>query len=378
MERRTWEKLGIETSLLGFGCMRFPTNDEGKIDEVRSEALIDQAITNGVTYIDTAYPYHDGESEPFLGKVLKKYDRHSFTLATKLPLWDIKTREEAETLFHAQLDRLQVDYVDFYLLHSLDKGKWKKVKELGILEYLESMREAGKLRYIGFSFHDTYEVFEEILTDRNWDFCQMQLNYMDVDHQQGMRGYRLAEKLNIPVVIMEPNKGGMLARLPQDIASILKAVDPNASMASWSMRWIASLPNIKVVLSGMSDEQQVADNLKTFSPFHALTDYELETVAKVKQAIEERTKVGCTACGYCMPCSQGINIPKNFKVWNTYSMYENAEAAVHSAEALKKEHAFASACIRCGACEAMCPQHIDIRNQLAAAAACLEALAVKG
>lgn len=378
MEKRTWEKLGIETSLLGFGCMRFPQDEEGKIDEVRSEALIDQAIQNGVTYIDTAYPYHNGDSEPFMGQILKKYDRESFTLATKLPLWDIKSREETEALFHAQLKRLQVDYVDFYLLHSLDKGKWEKVKELGILEYLETMREAGKLRYIGFSFHDTYEVFEEILTYRNWDFCQMQLNYMDVDHQQGMRGYQLAEKLGIPVVIMEPNKGGMLARLPRDIDSIFKAVDPFASAASWSMRWIASLPNIKVVLSGMSDELQVADNLKTFSPFRALSDCELETVANVKKAIEERTKVGCTACGYCMPCPQGVNIPKNFKVWNTYSMYEDAYAAARSAEALKKEQAFASACIRCGACEAMCPQHIDIRNKLSAAADCLNALTVKG
>ena len=378
MEKRTWEKLGIETSLLGFGCMRFPLDEEGKIDEGRSEALIDQAIQNGVTYIDTAYPYHNGDSEPFMGRILKKYDRESFTLATKLPLWDINSREDAEALFHAQLKRLQVDYVDFYLLHSLDKEKWEKVKELGILEYLETMREAGKLRYIGFSFHDTYEVFEEILTYRNWDFCQMQLNYMDVDHQQGMRGYQLAEKLGIPVVIMEPNKGGMLARLPRDIDSIFKTVDPFASAASWSMRWIASLPNIKVVLSGMSDELQVADNLKTFSPFHALTDSELETVANVKKAIEERTKVGCTACGYCMPCPQGVNIPKNFKVWNTYSMYEDACAAARSADALKKEQAFASACIRCGACEAMCPQHIDIRNKLSAAADCLNALSVKG
>lgn len=378
MEKRTWEKLGIETSLLGFGCMRFPLDEKGRIDEVQAEALIDQAITNGVTYIDTAYPYHDGDSEPFMGRILKKYDRRAFTLATKLPLWDIKTLDEAKELFTAQLERLQVDYVDFYLLHSLDKGKWEKVKELGILDYLESMREAGKLRFIGFSFHDTYDVFEEILTYHSWDFCQMQLNYMDVDHQQGMRGYRLAEKLNIPVVIMEPNKGGMLARLPQDIASIFKTVDAEASIASWSMRWIASLPNIKVVLSGMSDAAQVADNLKTFSPFHALSNTELATVAEVKQAIDERTKVGCTACGYCMPCPQGINIPKNFKVWNTYAMYEDAAAAVHSSEALKKEHAFASACIRCGACEAMCPQHIDIREKLAAAADCLNALSAKG
>ena len=199
-------------------------------------------------YIDTAFPYHHGDSEPFVGRVLKKYDRSSYYLTTKLPLWDIKTLDDAKEMFEKQLQRLGADYVDFYLLHALDKEKWDKARKLGIVSYCEELKAQGRIRNFGFSFHDEYEVFEEILTYRKWDFCQIQYNYVDTHVQTGDRGYALAERLGIPMVIMEPIKGGSLSQLPQDLAARLKEADPQRSISSWALRWVASKPNVKVVL----------------------------------------------------------------------------------------------------------------------------------
>ena len=357
-------KHGEKVSLLGFGCMRFPTNPDGSIQEKEAEQLLDEAIRQGVTYIDTAYPYHNQMSEPFVGKVLSKYDRSSYVLATKLPLWEIHSLSEAKEMFENQLKRLKQEYVDFYLLHALDRKKWELVKELGIIPYLEAEQKAGRIKNLGFSFHDEYEVFEEILTARDWDFCQMQLNYMDTEHQQGMKGYELTVKMGVPVVIMEPNKGGALANLPNDIASIFQAYHPDASMASWAFRWIASLPHVKVVLSGMTKMEHVLDNLSVFETFQPLNQEELAVVEQVAQAIRSKTKNGCTGCEYCMPCPFGVNIPKNFSIWNTYAMYGNEVNAKNGVLALQKDGAFANVCQKCGACELKCPQHLAIRDDL--------------
>lgn len=363
MEYRTM-KHGETPSLLGFGCMRFPTLADGSIDEEKAEALLDHAIENGVTYIDTAYPYHNQMSEPFVGKVLKKYKRDAYYLATKLPLWDVKTLDDVKEMFQKQLDRLDQSYVDFYLLHAMDKEKWELVKRLGIIPYLEQEQQAGRIRNLGFSFHDEYEVFEEILTARDWDFCQIQLNYMDVEHQQGIRGYYLAQERGVPIVIMEPNKGGALANLPADIESIFRAYDPDASMASWAFRWIASLSNVKVVLSGMTMMAQVVDNLSVFHAFKPLNHRESILVEEAAKAIRAKTKNGCTGCNYCMPCPFGVDIPRNFKIWNTYAMYENKEQAANGFQSLDRSNAFASVCKKCGACENKCPQHLPIRAHL--------------
>lgn len=214
MEYRKFEKLGVSPSLLGFGCMRFPQNTDGTINEKEAQKLLDTAIKAGVNYIDTAYPYHNGESEPFLGRTLKKYPRESFYLATKLPMWDIKTSEDMKKIFYKQLERLQTDYVDFYLIHCLDKEKWQQVLDLGVIPFLEDMKQQGKIRFLGFSFHDDFDTFKKILTYRDWDFCQIQYNYIDTEIQAGDRGYELTEELGIPLVIMEPIKGGALASLP--------------------------------------------------------------------------------------------------------------------------------------------------------------------
>ncbi len=364
MELRKMEKLGIETSLLGFGCMRFPTNAEGKIDRELAQEMLDKAIAAGVNYIDTAYPYHNGESELFVGEALKKYDRASYYLATKLPVWFVKSVEDVDRLFNEQLQKLQTDYVDFYLLHAMGLARWKEMVELGVVERLEELKAEGKIRYLGFSFHDSYEAFEEMLCARDWDFCQIQLNYMDTNEQAGMKGYKLAEERNIPLVIMEPIKGGMLANFGPDIKKKFAELDPEASVASFALRWVGSLPNIKVVLSGMSTMEQVEDNLKTFVDFKPLSEEESKGIDEIVTIINSRVQNGCTGCSYCMPCPAGVNIPKNFRVWNTYHMYQSYDAVRWNWETEMKDCEKAKNCVECGMCEAACPQALNIREDL--------------
>lgn len=374
MEKRRFEKLNVETSLLGFGCMRFPLTAEGKIDEAQAEEMIDLAIKSGVNYIDTAYPYHNGDSEPFVGRVLDKYDRNSYYLATKLPIWKLQTLEDAKTIFAEQLERLHKDYVDFYLLHAMSRERWELVKKLNVIPYLEEMKREGKIRYLGFSFHDKYEVFDEMIHAYDWDFCQIQFNYMDTEEQAGLRGYHLAEELGIPMVIMEPVKGGMLAALPEEIASALKAERPDASIASWAVRFVGTFSNVKVILSGMSDMNQVKDNLKTFGEFEPLSEKEQKLIAKTAENLRARVQNGCTACRYCMPCPAGVNIPQNFKIWNEYHVYQNKERARKNYFNNFEESAWAKNCVQCGKCEGACPQHLSIREDLKRVTADMEAL----
>lgn len=368
MEYRKFEKLGVSPSLLGFGCMRFPLNPDGSICEEEAEKMVDTAIQAGVTYIDTAYPYHNGDSEPFLGRILKKYNRKDYFLATKLPIWNVKTLDDAKRLFDEQLQRLDTEYVDFYLLHCLDKERWQTVLDLNLIPYFEELKAQGKIRFFGFSFHDDFEVFEQIATYRKWDFCQIQYNYVDTDIQAGDKGYALTESLGIPLVIMEPVKGGSLSFLPDDIAASLKAERPDSSISSWALRWVASKPNVKVVLSGMSTMEQVEDNLHTFGKFEPLTEKETNLIAKTADNIKKRTKNGCTGCAYCMPCPFGVDIPKNFRIWNELSMYGNKEKAKQAFFHDLNSAARADQCQKCGKCETVCPQGISIRENLAEAA----------
>ena len=365
MEKRKLEKLGIETSLLGFGCMRFPTLADGKIDEAEAERMLDRAIGAGVNYIDTAYPYHNGQSEPVVGRILKKYDRNSFFLATKLPLWAVNSVEDAERIFNDQLERLQTDHIDFYLLHAVNKEKWDQMKELGVVDYCARLKEEGKIRYYGFSFHDDYEVFEEILRYRDWDFCQIQYNYLDRNEQAGDKGYALAESLGVPPVIMEPVKGRNLAGFSEDINGRFRRMDPEASVASWALRWVGSHPNVKVILSGMSTMQQVEDNLKTFAEFQPLSEAESAELDDIVKELRSRVQNGCTGCRYCMPCPAGVNIPGNFKVWNNYHMYRTYGHVQRAWETDLKDEEKAKNCVKCGKCETLCPQKLSIRADLA-------------
>lgn len=364
MTKKKMEKLGIETSLLGFGCMRFPVTADGEIDEPEAERMLDRAIAAGVNYIDTAYPYHGGKSETFVGKALRKYDRSSFYLATKLPCWNVQVKEDAAKLFQEQLGKLQTDYIDFYLMHAMNKEKFHQMVDLGVVEYLEGLKAEGKIKYLGFSFHDNYEAFEDILCFRDWDFCQIQLNYMDTDTQAGLKGYKLTEEKKIPLVIMEPVKGGSLATFADDITEKFRALNPEASIASYALRWVGSLPNVKVILSGMSSMEQVEDNLKTFTSFRPLSSEESRGIDEIVALIRSRVQNGCTGCGYCMPCPAGVDIPGNFRVWNTYHMYQNYNMVKGSWEKFQGEGKQAGKCVKCGKCEGLCPQKLHIRQDL--------------
>ena len=373
MEKRKMENLGIETSLLGFGCMRFPTDGEGKIDRVQAKAMLEKALAAGVNYIDTAWPYHGGESELFVGEALKEHPRDSFYLATKLPVWEVKSLEDVDRIFDRQLEKLQTEYIDFYLMHAMNGGSWKQMLELGVVERLEQMKAEGKIHYLGFSFHDSYEAFEEILSYRDWDFCQIQLNYMDAEEQAGLKGYALAEKKGVPMVIMEPVKGGSLAAFAPDITEKFHAHDPQASMASFALRWVGTLPNVKVILSGMSSMEQVEDNISTFENFKPMSEAEQATVREVVDLMNSRIQNGCTGCRYCMPCPAGVNIPGNFSCWNRYHMYQNYNVVKYQWENNLGDAQQAKNCIKCGKCEQACPQHLHIREDLERVQADLEA-----
>ncbi len=364
MEKRVIESLGIETSLLGFGCMRLPVRD-GQIDKERAAAMIDTAYRAGVNYFDVAYPYHGGQAEPVVGEILKRYDRDTFYLATKLPCWEVHCLDDAKRLLDLQLERLQTDHIDFYLLHALDRNRFREMVSYGVCEYLEEARAMGKIRYLGFSFHDGYDAFEEIVNYRKWDFCQIQYNYMDRNEQAGDRGVQLCTEKQIPMIIMEPIKGGTLATLPEAVLEPFRRLKPDASTASWALRFVGSRPIVKVILSGMSTEEQVADNLKTFGSFAVLSEEEEAAVNETTELIRARVRNGCTGCRYCMPCPNGVDIPGNFSVWNRFGMYANEGDAKWNWKMLPDDKK-AKNCIGCGACEDACPQHLQIRRDLQA------------
>ena len=325
--------------------------------------MIDRAYQAGVNYFDTAFFYHQRTSEAFMGRVLQAYPRDSFYLATKLPMSLIHTLDEAKEIFEGQFTALDTDYFDFYLLHALNDERWQRAVDLGILDFLIEQQKKGRIRRLGFSFHDSYEVFEKILTYREWDFCQIQYNYMDTEIQAGDRGYELAERLGVPMVIMEPVKGGSLAVLSDDITSMFRNVHPDWSTASWAMRWVASHPNCRIILSGMSDEAQVEDNLKTFSDLGEFGEAEKKTVDDVRAAMRAKQFIGCTGCRYCMPCPFGVDIPGNFKMMNDYAMYQNKKRRMDEWTFFDPEEK-ADNCRKCGKCEEACPQKLSIRALL--------------
>jgi len=370
---RASTKLNVKTSLLGFGCMRFPLNKDGSIDEEQTLKMFDVALKNGINYIDTAYPYHNGLSEPFVGKALKRYDRGSFYLATKLPVWAVESKEQALEIFNGQLEKLQTDYVDFYLLHSLDNTKWQKCLDLGLVDLCLDLQKQGKIKHFGFSFHDSYEVFEKIINYRDWDFCQIQFNYMDTNEQAGLKGLKLCEEKGIPNIIMEPLKGGSLTKYSQDVEQVFKDFNSEASIASWGLRYVGSFENVLVLLSGMSNIDQMEDNINTFKDFKPLNSDEEKIIDKAIIKIKQRIKNGCTGCRYCMPCPKQVNIPKMFRMWNLASMYDNFNVVSWAYSNTKPEE-FSTSCIKCGICETKCPQHLNIREDLQEAYQFLQAM----
>lgn len=364
MEFRKWYDKNITTSLLGFGAMRFTTDKNGEIEKDKADALIKRAYDEGVNYFDTAMPYTNGKNEAFVGESLKRFPRESFYLATKLSLGYLTTKEEVLKAIDLQLKTLQTDYIDFYLLHALNKDKMKTIIDWGILDIVKKWQEEGKIRHIGFSFHDDYETFKKILNMYPWDFCQIQLNYMDTEFQQGIRGYFDCEEKNIPVVVMEPIKGGKLANFNKEVSKIFTDYNKDASLSSWALRYVGSLKGVKTILSGMNEMYQVEDNLKTFSNFVSITPQEHILVMKVKKALKNIIEVDCTKCGYCMPCPHGVDIPGNFSIFNDYAMYKNKGSLNWPFSNLVKNNADFSYCIECKECIPKCPQNIDIPEEL--------------
>ncbi len=364
MNYRSTEKIKEDISLLGFGCMRFPLNSDGGIDRERSAKLLRYAYDHGVNYFDTAYPYHGGESEEFVGEFLKELDRDSYKLATKLPCWKVKSLQDAKDIFAEQKKKLGVEYFDFYLLHAMNKGKWESMVSLGVVEYLEELQKNGEINYLGFSFHDSYPVFEQIITYRNWDFCQLQLNYMDMEVQAGIRGYELAKSRGTAVIVMEPVKGGNLARVPEEIAQMFEKAAPGASAASWALRYVASMDGVLTVLSGMSEEIQVEDNIKTFDDLVPFGKTEYDITEQAVKIFRSRVKNSCTGCRYCMPCPQKVNIAGCFSLWNKYGMFENTDAVKNTWNNDYDDEEKPVSCIACGKCETMCPQGISVISDL--------------
>lgn len=357
------DRYGEPISLLGYGCMRF-TKNGNSIDLDKAERELMLAIKSGVNYLDTAYIYPG--SEVAVGEILhRNHCREEIRLATKLPQYYIKSGAAIEKYFNEQLTRLQTDYIDYYLMHMLtDVAAWEKLKKLGIEAWITQKKKEGKIRNIGFSFHGNTEMFIQILDAYDWDFCQIQYNYMDTEEQAGDKGYALAEELGIPMVIMEPVKGGSLANFSDDINAKFKAMDKDASIASWAFRWVGSHSNAKVILSGMSNEEQVEDNLKTFSNFKPLDEAEEKMISEIVSDLQSRVQNGCTGCRYCMPCPAGVNIPQNFALWNKYHIYGTYDHVKNAWEKDLKDEEKAKCCVKCGKCEKVCPQHLSIRRDL--------------
>lgn len=357
------DRYGELISLLGYGCMRF-TKNGNSIDLDKAERELMLAIKSGVNYLDTAYIYPG--SEVAVGEILhRNHCREEIRLATKLPQYYIKSGAAIEKYFNEQLTRLQTDYIDYYLMHMLtDVAAWEKLKKLGIEAWITQKKKEGKIRNIGFSFHGNTEMFIQILDAYDWDFCQIQYNYMDTEEQAGDKGYALAEELGIPLVIMEPVKGGSLANFSDDINAKFKAMDKDASIASWAFRWVGSHSNAKVILSGMSSEEQVEDNLKTFSNFKPLDEAEEKMISEIVSDLQSRVQNGCTGCRYCMPCPAGVNIPQNFALWNKYHIYGTYDHVKNAWEKDLKDEEKAKCCVKCGKCEKVCPQHLSIRRDL--------------
>ena len=370
MLTRTNQKNGEELSILGFGCMRLPKNGR-EIDEQRSIEMIHEAIRQGVNYFDTAYIYNNGKSESVLGAALAGGWREEVKIATKLPPFMVKTLANAKKIMKTQLSRLQTDSIDYYLLHMLtDIAMYERLASLGVMEWLEEQKSCGVVKNIGFSFHGGKNDFELILKAYPWDFCQIQYNYMDENNQATRDGLILAASMGIPVIIMEPLRGGKLVtHLPESVINEFASQKPERSPVEWALRWVWNHPQVNVVLSGMSDENQLADNIRIASnaSSNSLTEEELKVFEQVKAVMLEKTKIPCTGCGYCMPCPFGVDIPGCFSCYNDKYLMNDKSARFKYFQimgTLSHTPAVASQCHECGKCESHCPQKIEIRKQL--------------
>jgi predicted aldo/keto reductase-like oxidoreductase len=368
MQYRKFGKLDVQVSALGFGCMRLPVIDgkSGSIDQAEANRMLRHAIDQGVNYVDTAYGYHEKMSEIAVGKALQDGYRQKVNLATKLPVWLVNESADFDTLLNEQLGKLQTDHIDFYLMHALNRGSWKKVVDLDLLRRAEAALADGRIRHIGFSFHDDLDTFKEIVDgyDR-WNFCQIQYNYMDIENQAGTAGLQYAAEKGLGVVVMEPLLGGKLARHIPALDSTWETAAQAGGQrtpAEWALQWLWNQPEVSVVLSGMSTMQQVEENLASasISQVGVLNASEQALVARVRDTYKQLSPIPCTACEYCLPCPNGVAIPRNFAVYNEGAMYNDADNARGAYKRWIPDDAKASNCIQCQECESKCPQKIVI------------------
>ncbi|MBI9013285.1 MAG: aldo/keto reductase [Clostridiales bacterium] len=354
-------------SILAFGCMRMPVinGEYGQIDEEKAIEMIRYALDNGINYIDTAYPYHEGNSETVVGKALKDGYREKAILVTKNPVWKVEKYEDFEKYLDEQLEKLDVEYLDIYLLHALGADRWAKILEFDGLRFLDEMKAKGKIKEAAFSFHGDKEAFETIADAYDWSLAMIQMNYKDIDEQSTVSAISYAESKGIPIAIMEPLKGGQLANLPESITSLWHD-ELKISPVERAFRWAANFENVKVILSGMSTLEQMKENIEIADRLEAgvIGSAEAQMYLDVKAQIEARTQIPCTDCRYCMPCPVGVNIPGNFMIYNKSFMYEDLDLAAHVYQNKYKKEQRASACIECGKCEPQCPQGIKIMDKL--------------
>lgn len=371
MRYRNFGGLDWRPSALGFGAMRLPYlgGDTGRIDEPLSIRMIRHAIDHGVNYVDSAYGYHKGNSEVAVGKALRDGYRERVKLATKMPTWLVNSTADMDRCLDQQLGKLQTDHVDFYLLHGLNKDRWPKIRDLGVFDWAEKAKEEGKIMHLGFSFHDDYKLFHRIMEDSDhFTLCQIQYNYMDEDYQAGTKGLKEAADKGLALVVMEPIKGGKLAVTPPpQVQRIWDGAKVKRKPAEWALRWVWNHPEVSVVLSGMSEMYQVEENLiyADRSGPNVMEPWELKLVSKVREAYGKLGFVGCTACRYCMPCPQGVEIPDILGLYNEYYMSgQSGEIKKKYLEKIRPEGR-ADKCVACGRCEEQCPQHLPIRRFMA-------------
>lgn len=357
-----------QVSLLGLGTMRLPCKTPIKreanplINYQKGQELVDIAYENGVNYYDTAYMYHAGKSEKFIGTALKKYPRDSYFLADKLPIWLCPKKSDMEKVFQKQLDRTGADYFDFYLLHSLNKENFDKCEKFGAYDFVLQKQKEGKIKNIGFSFHGTIDDLKEIVSAHHWDFAQIQMNYLDWKNQDAETQYNILTDAGIPIIVMEPVRGGSLADVNADIEAMFKKAKPDSSVASWAMSFVASHPNVMTILSGMNSPEQMYDNLGTLTDFKPLTETEMKICSNAAAMMNKNDIIPCTGCDYCADCPKGVKISTIFAAYNKV---KTGELTVEQGrEEYGKIDVNASQCINCGKCASHCPQSINIPEMI--------------
>ena len=369
IQRRKFGRHDLTVSALGFGMMRLPVldNDNARVDEAKTAEMVHYAVEQGVNYIDTGYNYHREQSEIAVGKVLKQGLRDKVNLATKCPVWMVKSHEDFDPLLNRQLEKLQTDHIDMYLLHGLSKDRWPTLVQAEAFKFLQRAKADGRIRFAGFSFHDDVGTFKTIVDAHDWDFCQIQYNYMDVGFQAGTEGLKYASSKGMAVVVMEPLRGGSLVKnVPAEVGAIWDRSAVKRTPAEWGLRWVWNHPEVSLLLSGMGAMEQVKENLRTAETAlpNSLTADELALYEEVRQCYRSRTKVNCTKCQYCQPCPQGIVIPEWFGAYNSAFMFNNMNRMANFYERSKAQWGDPGACVECGNCEEKCPQRLPVRQLL--------------